>query len=287
METIGQTKQNEDNNNKNNDSNSRDDVMNKKNAENNSNNYEQRFIHSIKRVVIMDVETQLTIFEHKKNWGGADSTVGVDALVKTFYQFAHSIDKTSGKLERVRFEKPRASRKHFRETTRQIQAKIVTQSIVKPLEIMEMVVKDYGGIRAILFVDITSLKKDVEVALRKRTESYLNALAKKFTEKYEVEIKKEDFRTNIKKIADDLAKNKPSGPEKQLKMMQIFEKFSVEYLVGEKNINSNKNDDEIELETTSDVLVQSDQNPYNGKRMSSISLLEEDGITLNDINLEK
>ena len=54
------------------------------NAKNNNN--EQLFIHSIKRVVIMDVKTQLTIFEHKKKWGGADSTDGVDALVKTFYQ---------------------------------------------------------------------------------------------------------------------------------------------------------------------------------------------------------
>ena len=52
------------------------------NAKNNNN--EQLFIHSIKRVVIMDVKTQLTIFEHKKKWGGADSTDGVDALVKTF-----------------------------------------------------------------------------------------------------------------------------------------------------------------------------------------------------------
>ena len=34
------------------------------NAKNNNN--EQLFIHSIKRVVIMDVKTQLTIFEHKK-----------------------------------------------------------------------------------------------------------------------------------------------------------------------------------------------------------------------------
>ena len=133
---------------------------------------------SIKRVVIMDVKTQLTIFEHKKKWGGADSTDGVDALVKTFYQFAHSIDKTSGKLERVRFEKPRATRQHFRKTTRQAQSEMVAHSIVKPMEIMEMTVKEYGDIRAIIFVDVTSWVKDVEQVLRKRVDMYLDLLTK-------------------------------------------------------------------------------------------------------------
>lgn len=285
METINQVTQN-DNDNKKNYTNIGSNVINVKNGKNSSNNYEQRFIHSIKRLVIMDIQTQLTIFEYKNKWDGADSTDGVDALVKTFYQFAHSIDKNSGKLERVRFEKPRATRQHFRETTRQTQTKIVTRSIVKPLEIMEMVVKDYGEIRAILFVDITSWEKDVEAVLRKRTESYLNLLTKQFTDVYEIEMTTEHFRANIKKISDDIAKNKPSGPEKQFKMMQVFENFNVQHLVGEKNINSNKSDDKIVSDTTSDVFVQSDQKAYNGKGASSTNLLEEGGITLNDINVD-
>ena len=79
------------------------------------------------------------------------------------------------------------------------------------------------------------MKKDVEVALRKRTESYLNALAKKFTEKYEVEIKKEDVRTNIKKIADDLAKNVLNKNSKGYEL--FINEFGEQYLDNDKNID--------------------------------------------------
>lgn len=262
------------------------------NAKNNNN--EQLFIHSIKRVVIMDVKTQLTIFEHKKKWGGADSTDGVDALVKTFYQFAHSIDKTSGKLERVRFEKPRATRQHFRKTTRQAQSEMVAHSIVKPMEIMEMTVKEYGDIRAIIFVDVTSWVKDVEQVLRKRVDMYLDLLTKQFMEKYKDEMEKKDFRTNIKKISDDIARNKLTGPEKQLELMKMFIEFNIENLVGEKNIDNNNTVANNNNEDNDNITKQEsigDQNPNNGTRSSSATttsdVVVDDGITLNDINLDE
>lgn len=196
---------------------------------------EQIFMHSIKRVIVMDVDSQLTIFEYKKKWSGSGDTDGVDALIKTFYQFAHSTDKDSGILQKVRFEKPRVTRKHNRKTTRQTQNEILTKSIMKPLEIMEMIVKDHDGIRAILFIDITSWDTDIEPDLRQRVNEYLNALTARFREQYKTVVDADEFRSNIKEIADDISRNKPSGPKLQLKMMEAFKDFDIESLLGDQS----------------------------------------------------
>ena len=51
-----------------------------------------QFHKSIMRIVIMDKLAKLSLFERVYNWIGSDSTDGVDALIKTFYQFAGSIE---------------------------------------------------------------------------------------------------------------------------------------------------------------------------------------------------
>ena len=241
---------------------------------------EQIFMHSIKRVIVMDVDSQLTIFEYKKKWSGSDETDGVDALIKTFYQFAHSTKKNSGALQKVRFEMPRVTRKHNRKTTRQTQNEMLVKSIMKPLEIMEMIVKDHEGVRGILFVDITSWGAEIGPELRQRVDKYLHALTTRFRDQYKTVIDADEFRSNIKEIADDISRNKADGPKAQLKMMEIFKGFDIETLLGDQLMRNTHTADKGE--GSNNVPAQETQN----EKSNNSSAIDEDKTVKSTMDTE-
>ena len=245
---------------------------------------EQIFMHSIKRVIVMDVDSQLTIFEYKKKWSGSDETDGVDALIKTFYQFAHSTNKNSGALQKVRFEKPRVTRKHNRKTTRQTQNEMLVKSIMKPLETMEMIVKDHEGVRAILFIDITSWDAEIEPEIRQRVDKYLNDLTTRFRDQYKTVIDADEFRSNIKEIADDISRNKADGPKSQLKMMETFKDFDIKALLGDQSTRESHTTEKGE--ESNNVPAQGTQNGKSNSSSSPSGAIDEDKKVESTINTE-
>ena len=68
---------------------------------------------SIMRVNILDAETGVSVFEKIWKWKGVEQSEAIEALLKTFYQFAREID--DGEICRVQFATPTSStmsRKH-------------------------------------------------------------------------------------------------------------------------------------------------------------------------------
>ena len=73
----------------------------------------------ILRLNILDTPTGLSVFEKVWKWDGVETSEGVEALIRSFYQFSREID--DGEIQRVQFALPSSnasSRKHGRQGRR-------------------------------------------------------------------------------------------------------------------------------------------------------------------------
>ena len=87
--------------------------------------------------------------------------------------------------------------------------------------------KDHEGVRAILFIDITSWDAEIEPEIRQRVDKYLNDLTTRFRDQYKTVIDADEFRSNIKEIADDISRNKADGPKVATKDDETFKDFDI------------------------------------------------------------
>ena len=170
-----------------------------------------QFHKSIMRIVIMDKLAKLSLFERVYNWIGSDSTDGVDALIKTFYQFAGSIENHPNSLQSVRFGNQEPGKAGGGVT-------------------MEMLVLDDRNVLAILFVNISKWPdsheknemKNIALGFLKRLLSSFNSM---FTDIL-YGSGNENFRKEVKRIANDASHNRPSAAKDQRSMMdENFKSF--------------------------------------------------------------
>lgn len=163
----------------------------------------EQFHASIMRIVIMDKLAKLSLFERVFNWIGSNSTDGVDALIKTFYQFAGSIENHPNSLQSVQFGNREAGREGG-----------VT---------MEMLVLDDRNILAILFVNISKWPDPNEkIEMKNIALSFMKRLLSSFNSTFNDILYgsgKEEFCKEVKRISDGASHNGPNAAKDQQAMM--------------------------------------------------------------------
>lgn len=189
-----------------------------------------------RRINIQDSNTGVTMFEKIWKWrGSTSSSEGIDAMLRSFSQFAR--ENGAGLVTKCRFELPHAKR-HKRKVSRMPTTGAVhglsggykyrpVQPIFRPQEIMEMVCVRNETFSIVLFHDITQGNVPMN-----QLKPLVTGVLNQFTERFKPFLQQEAVQAALRAVVEiDEQTNKQQVSNRIKALRGNFESFDVEHVL--------------------------------------------------------